>query len=421
MKKYKLNKKKPALVPATKKSLPSYKNKDQSQNRSNFFPITLTQLASVLPLLIAIGAVPLVVLLNVESIPTEYQNYWMTSHVFDFFSYYKAQMVVFCAGFTIFNVAYRYARGNLQLNSNTIWLPLLIYLFFVLYSTFNSDHLQISLYGFFERYEGMWVLLSYAVLMIGAYILANDSTQVKLILAVWGGSLLVISSIGVFQMFGFDFFRTIEGRVLILPDKYAAMASSLEFNFPLNYVYSTLYNPNNVACMMALALPVFSSCLLLYRNSNYRIGIVALLILLGTVLIGTRARGAAIAAGLGLIVLFVIYKYQQSTDFPKRNLKVYSIGLALILFSLLSAGIYRSVDIDWKLRDNNDSSLSAQAVSGSFAEKLITTYGKYGSGRIYIYGLGHWKWPAAHFSLAEAPILFPYISQTLMNIKSTST
>jgi hypothetical protein len=193
--------------------------------------------------------------------------------------------------------------------------------------------------------------------MIGAYILANDSTQVKLILAVWGGSLLVISSIGVFQMFGFDFFRTIEGRVLILPDKYAAMASSLEFNFPLNYVYSTLYNPNNVACMMALALPVFSSCLLLYRNSNYRIGIVALLILLGTVLIGTRARGAAIAAGLGLIVLFVIYKYQQSTDFPKRNLKVYSIGLALILFSLLSAGIYRSVDIDWKLRDHPSSTV----------------------------------------------------------------
>ena len=64
----------------------------------------LLKILPLLPLLIAVGIVPLVVFLKVTPVPPEYQQFWVTSYVFDFFSFYKAQIVLVCAGLILLAV-----------------------------------------------------------------------------------------------------------------------------------------------------------------------------------------------------------------------------------------------------------------------------------------------------------------------------
>jgi hypothetical protein len=264
----------------------------------------------MIPLLIAIGIVPLVVFLHVMLVPPEYRHFWVSDYVFDFFSYYKARIVIACASFVVVAAIVLYFLGWRPHKKSALLIPLAVYAAMLVVSTIASKHPLIALGGFFDRAEGMWVLLAYIVLMVGTYLFVSDVVHAWRILAVWAAALCVICVLGLFQFFSLDFFSSMFGRLLILPTQYRQIAPLLHFNFPRYIIYSTLFNPNNVASMMAMVFPIAAACFILTRSLKRQVAFGILAGLLYLTLLGSNGRAGWVAAlvALLLIVVFLIWR-----------------------------------------------------------------------------------------------------------------
>ncbi|WP_172452499.1 DNA methyltransferase [Chromatium okenii] len=257
----------------------------------------------------------------------------------------------------------------------------MIYAMMIVFSTLFSAHHPIAFSGFFERYEGMWVLLSYLILMLGAYLFISTLKQLWLILGVWLAALCIISIIGLFQFIGVDIFQTTAGRFLILPSQYQSIANSLDFNFPKYWIYATLYNPNNVASMMALALPMTAVCFFLSQSKIRRIGFGVLTGLFALVLAGTHARGGWIAVICAALLLFGVFMRHDLLRYWKW-LSALSLVAVIAFAVLIFWGVQRANTVTL---DQHHADYSIQVAPEHLSERLIRHYGTLGSGRLYIW------------------------------------
>ena len=367
-------------------------------NHSGSRPASLQKILPLFPLMLAVGVVPLVVFLKVTPIPPEYQQFWVTSYVFDFFSFYKAQIILACAGLLLAAVLVLVFLDRLSWKKNLLYIPLGIYAILLIASTIASKYPSIAQGGFFDRAEGMWVLLAYIVLLAGTYQLVTETKQAWWILSAWAAALCVVSVIGIFQFFGLDFFSSMAGRLLIVPARYRSIAAALDFNFPRFYIYSTLYNPNYVASMMSLAFPVAATGFIL-AQSRKRQGIFGLLAgLLCLTLVGANGRVGWIAVLLALVLLVALSIRRGIPGWWKR------LGIlvlvAVVEFGMLnyashgnmSARASQPVEEAGKMLGSGTSPAIAgntqtpeETKSEGLAEQLIRKYGGLASGRGYIW------------------------------------
>jgi O-antigen ligase len=343
--------------------------------------LNLLDLWLLLPLLLALGVVPLIVFLKIIPVPLDYQHFWITDNVFDFFAYYKARSVIICASFILINALILNHLGQLTRRPLPLPFPLMLYAVMIVVSALLSEHRAIAFNGFFERYEGMWVLLSYLVLMLGSYFLVKNIKQVWLLLGAWAVALVIIAVIGLFQFIGMDIFQTQVGRLLVLPSQYERIANSLEFNFPQYWIYATLYNPNNVASMMAMALPITATGFFLSHSKNRRLGFGILTGVLSLVLVGTHARGGWIAILCAALLLSSLFMRHTISRYWKPLSAL--TGLAVVAFVLLIAWGIHQVNEDGGTQ--NHVAYSTSFAPEHFSERLIRHYGTLGSGRLYIW------------------------------------
>lgn len=351
----------------------------------------------LIPLLIAIGIVPLVVFLKVTPVPPEYRQFWVTNYVFDFFSYYKAQIIIACASLILAAALLLYFLGRLPRKRSALYIPLAVYAAMLVASTVASVHPSIALGGFFDRAEGMWVLLAYVVLLVGTHLFVTEVRQAWLVLTVWAAALCIMCVLGIFQFFGLDFFSSLGGRLLILPAQYHSIAPILDFNFPRYWIYATLYNPNNVASMMSLAFPLAAACFLLSRSPRRQVVFGILVILSCLTLVGANSRGGWIA------VLFVLFLLAGLS--VKRGMAGWQKRLGILaLVAILEFGALKYASggvLGW--RDAQPAAVVQQVVEDgtgqileggpstppateeSLAERLIRKYGTAVSGRGYIW------------------------------------
>ena len=341
----------------------------------------------LIPLAIAVGIVPLVVFLKVIPIPAGYQQFWMTSLVFDFFSYYKAQLIVICAGLLLAAIVVLVWLGALPRKSNILYIPLAVYAVGLVASTIKSAHPLIALEGFFDRDEGLWVLLAYIVLFLAAYLFAFRNGHVWLVLAAWMAALCVIGTVGIFQYLGIDFFKSMAGRLLILPARYHFIASELDFAFPPGTIYSTLYNPNNVASMFALAFPFAAVGFVLSRLLSRQIIFGFLAALFCLTLLGTNGRAAWLAVLLAMFLLMFLSIRGGVKGWWKRLIILGLVALAGYgIFNYVSSGnlgkrAAQPISDVRKIVENGlnpveaGESLTQPGAQEGLAEQLIRKYG----------------------------------------------
>jgi O-antigen ligase len=218
-----------------------------------------------------------------------------------------------------------------------------------------------------------------------------------LILAAWAAALCVICILGILQYFGLDFFQSMAGRLLIIPAKYHFMASALDFNFPRYSIYSTLYNPNNVASMMTLAFPFATTCFVLSRSRRRQLAFGLLAGLFCLTLLGSNGRSGWVAVLLALIPLVALSIWRGITGWWKRL-------VILALVALLGYGTFNFVssgnlgkradqpmaEVKKVLKNATDQGVAGEALTQpgtqeTLAEQLIRKYGHMASGRGYIW------------------------------------
>ena len=213
------------------------------------------------PLLLVLAVIPLVSLIAIYQTDIG-NNSWISGTAFyDFFLYYKAHLLMLTGlvlGIVIaLSLALGY-QGNLQgRNSYLSLLPVGLFALLAFLSAMASEHRTDALFGGYEQFEGLFVLLTYVFCFVFAYIYVTDEKWVNLLLYSLLIGSLVLSFLGALQAFGMDY-MTNKGILPILtmfmkqvPDDFAISAS-----FGKGVSYATLYNPNYVGTYVALVLPV---------------------------------------------------------------------------------------------------------------------------------------------------------------------
>lgn len=214
-----------------------------------------------LPLLLVLAIIPLITLIAIYQTDIG-DNAWISGNAFyDFFLYYKAHllmMVGLVLGIVIAISLLLGYQGNLHgRNSYLTLIPVGVFALLAFVSAIASEHRTDALFGGYEQFEGLFVLLTYVFCFVFAYVYVTDEKWVNLLLYTLLIGSLILSFLGAMQAFGKDY-MTNKAMLPILtmfmknvPDGFSISAS-----FGEGVSYATLYNPNYVGTYVALVLPV---------------------------------------------------------------------------------------------------------------------------------------------------------------------
>jgi len=190
----------------------------------------------------------------------------------DFFSHCKMVCILICAVMAILVILYRLITQSFSIKKTIIYIPMLVYSFFVVVSYILSDYKEFALWGYNDRFEGTLVLLAYMLMLYLVINSVNTEMNVKWVIYPIGISSALLGLLGVTQALDKDFFRTALGQKLITPNgmtesgytmnqlidqKAAEGEQLLNFTFQNREIYQTVYNINYVSFYLTLLLPIF--------------------------------------------------------------------------------------------------------------------------------------------------------------------
>ena len=288
----------------------------------------------LIPLMLMIFIVPLIVRLKVIPLTGVRFNLWTgATEASDFFSYYKTIWILMCTALSIIMLMVKGYQEQFKIFKKSYYfIPIAVYSIAVVLSTLLSQYKDIATWGFVDRYEGMFILLAYMVILVSTMILVDSEYHVKFIFATLIFSAIIIGTIGVFQYIGLDIFKTNFGKSFILPSKFMEMADKVEFKFGKNVIYSTLYHYNYVGSYMAMLFPLTLTMFILIKNKIAKVFMGMATTLMAVNWIACNSRAGVIGGGFALIILLIMMrKYIKE---KKKYLGIGAIALIVIFVAL---------------------------------------------------------------------------------------
>lgn len=214
-----------------------------------------------LPLMIVLAVVPLITTIAIYQTDIG-QNPWIAGSAFyDFFLYYKSHLLMLMGlivGIVLAISLLIGCQGNLQGKKDYLTLiPIGFFAVLSFLSALASEHRADALFGGYEQFEGVFVILAYVFCFVFAYVYVTNEKWMNLLLYTLLIGSLILSLLGAGQTFGNDY-MTKKGMLPVLtmfmknvPDGFHITAS-----FGKGVSYATLYNPNYVGTYVALVLPI---------------------------------------------------------------------------------------------------------------------------------------------------------------------
>lgn len=290
----------------------------------------------LLPLTIILGVIPIIVRLKIVSTPIgslDYMAYPLGENNFDFFSYHKAIFIVVLS--TIGLILFFIKR---ELIKTKYYIPLIVMGILANLSTVFSPFTSVVLKGVGDRYEGIFVWLSYLIITFLTINLARTKKDIKILLGAAFVGIIIISIIGSFQFFGLDLFKSSFGRHLILPKDLWPMADTLNFKFDKYIIYSTYFNPNYGGSLMVMFLFFATMTFLSVKGKLYNISAYLFYILIYINWLGCRSRAGFLAGQFTMIFFLFFYR--------KKIIEKLKKIMLLIVTSLIIGGIMNSFSED---------------------------------------------------------------------------
>lgn len=249
----------------------------------------------------------------------------------DFLNYWKSILVIIAAVIAVIIIAWQQYRNTLHIRRSWFSYALLVLAILILFSTILSEHTQVAVWGYMERFEGLFVLLSYLVLCFFSMQMVSN-TRLNSIFRALGFSAAIMGVIGILQYFGLDIFETSAGRQLILPAAYSNAGSGLQFLFGKHQLYGTLANPNYVGSYAALLLPIMVGLFIFAKERKERFfwGITSVLTF--CLLLGCKSRAGYVGATIALLLLVIVFRKKIIESWKQ-------IGILLLAFVLAFAGM----------------------------------------------------------------------------------
>lgn len=323
----------------------------------------------ILPIIIALAVVPLIVFLKINVLQGIQKDLWTGGEeTADFFSYYKYIVLLLTTVAGIFSLLIKKMNNNLRVKLTYAYVPIAVYVLFVLLSTLLSQYKDVATSGFVDRFEGVYVLLAYSALTFITINLINTERQIKYVINALLISSAILGLIGLSQYLGIDFFGTPFGKQLILPPQYQNAADHLNFRFGEFMVYATLYNPNYVGSYIVLVLPVCLGIFIYERKIAKKVLLGLLAIVLFICLLGSRSMAGVIgliATGIISLLFFRRFIY--------KHIKPFAIAVAGILILLLGFNYITGSGISQRISNLfKEGMVSWQAPKEAYVKDIIT-------------------------------------------------
>lgn len=183
------------------------------------------------------------------------------TQLWDIFCHVKAQAILIIAICAALTMGYLLITGQMKLKKNIIYIPMIIYIAFVVISYLSSDYKQVAWYGGISRFEGTRIILCYIFMLFYTINVVDDVMDVISIVVPTLCGIFIACVIGLTQLLGHDVLGTEVSRILIAGEQ------MIETNFKPGQVYQTVYNMNYVGMYLALIIPI----LLLTIYISYKI------------------------------------------------------------------------------------------------------------------------------------------------------
>jgi len=282
-----------------------------------------------IPLLIIVGIVPLIVFGKVLTIEGEELLHWKGAETnIDFFSYYKSVIFAVMAYISFIVLVMLRLTNQFKFKITKYYIPLLLYGFGVLASFIVSDYPVVAKRGFIEQFQGVWVMIGYALVIASVYNYVEEEKQVKLLTYGFIFSAVFIGIIGMGQYLGADLYKTTFGKELILPSRLEHLAPELNFTFAKNTIYATLYNTNFVGSFSALLLPFALSLFLYAKEMKYKVLTGLFSALMVFTWIGSNSRAGYLGFSVGFIFMLILYRKKIIS-----NIK--TVGVIIVVFMVV--------------------------------------------------------------------------------------
>jgi hypothetical protein len=241
-----------------------------------------------------------------------------SSTVNDFFSYNKAFFIKLMGAFTFLFMLFQIISGDgFKIDfKKPHTIMMLVFAVLAIISAIASPYGGVSFSGISERYEGLWVILSYIVFFIVASDFAKSRERSVFLIFALCLSALLVGIVGLTQFFGHDILNTSFGSKLLFDD--ASQTISIKFDS----VYATLYNPNCAGMFfgMMFSFLVLPAVLLPLKNKlKYVFTVLAVVTLV--CLIGSNSVGGFMGAVAG--TAFAVLTAVVSAIYKHRNTKTY--------------------------------------------------------------------------------------------------
>ncbi|OEF96811.1 O-antigen ligase family protein [Desulfuribacillus alkaliarsenatis] len=285
----------------------------------------------LIPLAMIGAIVPTIVYLKVVPLPPHVAQFWMGDTNADFFSYYKAIWIQILTAISLITLLLAKVQNAIEFKKDKIFIPLAVYAVFVILSAVFADSVyrEVAFKGYPDRYEGMYVLLSYVLITFIAAHIVRTENHLKLVLGSLLASASVLSVLGVFQYLGYDFFRSEFGRTLIIPEFYESIRGSIDFAFGTNAIYSTMYNTNYVGSYMVMIVIITMVLFLFSRNQISNLLYGSILILTFSNLIGSNSR-AGLVGFLFTLIIMIIFMYEEILRNWRKVLLIVLVPLLVV-------------------------------------------------------------------------------------------
>lgn len=293
-------------------------NKKEERKKTPFFyDVEFTKkpkeyFAMFIPIVAVLGYIP--ILMRTLTYNTFLEDYeWVAegnATQVDVFLKIKAIVFLVVAVFTLLIMLIWFFNGKRKmfkrLNSVPFYLIGVAVLFVLLSGIFASNK-PLLLLGGFENFESIFVTLSYFIVMIYAFILFSQSDSVyRDMQFVYRASLpgfLIISVIGLFQVFGLDLFKTEFGKFLFASSEYRQPGATINVG---TGEYTTLHNIDYVSTFFAMWAMIFLIMFTMGKNPKEKIVRAALLVLTLFDMFGAGSDGGRLGFIGGIVVLAIL-------------------------------------------------------------------------------------------------------------------
>lgn len=291
----------------------------------------------LIPVIVFAAIVPIVVYMHVIPLTgNEIVNWTGGTESYDFFSYWKAIIIRAAGALAILFIILKAYTNRFEIKKTNYYIPMAVYSLFVILSAILSPYKEVASRGFVDRFEGVYVILCYILMMFVTINFVQNEKHVKIITIGILISASIIGIIGILQFVGIDIFKL--DLSFILPKEYKPYADEFTFTFDKYTIYSTLYNTNYVGSYMVMVFSISLAIFLYVKKAGLKIVTGLLTCLMFANLIGCRSRAGIVGAIFSLLIMLVVYR-----KVLKRNL-IYIGGIAVlcvigfVIFNTISHG-----------------------------------------------------------------------------------